>query len=148
LFEAYDVDDRPPALEGASVGEALLRVHRSYLPAIQALLHDDLAQGLAHITGGGLPGNLARILPAGCAAAVDYEAWTRPPLFSLIQEQGAVPEADMRRTFNLGVGLVAVVRPEAVEAATSCLAGAGVPDAVRIGRVVSDASSDASEAPD
>jgi len=112
LFDQYDVDDTVDALGSETIGEALLRVHRSYLEAIQALVDAGLAQGLVHVTGGGLPGNLGRVLPDGCTAVVDYEAWERPPLFTLIQREGDVPEADMRQTFNLGIGLVAVVRPD------------------------------------
>ena len=121
LFDKYDVDDQVDALGGETIGEALLRVHRSYLESIQALVEADLAQGLVHVTGGGLPGNLSRVLPDGCAAAVDYDSWERPPLFDLIQREGDVPEADMRQTFNLGVGLVAVVRPDDEEEARQVL---------------------------
>jgi len=110
LFEEYGVDDTPDALDGETVGEALLRVHRSYLEAIQALVDDGLAQGIAHITGGGLPGNVRRVIPEDCEARIDYDAWERPPLFELIQQLGDVPEGDMRQTFNLGMGLVALVR--------------------------------------
>ncbi|HKL88806.1 MAG TPA: phosphoribosylformylglycinamidine cyclo-ligase [Salinibacter sp.] len=112
LFDSYDVEDRVDALGDETIGEALLRVHRSYLESIQALVEAGLVQGLVHVTGGGLPGNLGRVLPNGCDAVVDYEAWERPPIFDLIQREGDVPEADMRQTFNLGVGLVAVVRPD------------------------------------
>jgi phosphoribosylformylglycinamidine cyclo-ligase len=125
LFEAFDVEDCPEALGGETVGEALLRVHRSYLTAIQALVREGLARGIAHITGGGLAGNLQRVLPAGCTPAIDYDAWERPPLFSMIQELGEVPEADMRRTFNLGMGLVVVVRPEDLEDAQAALSALG-----------------------
>jgi phosphoribosylformylglycinamidine cyclo-ligase len=134
LFDTYDVTDRPDALGGETVGDALLRVHRSYLEAIQALVDAGLARGLAHVTGGGLPGNLDRVLPAGCEAQVDYDAWDRPPLFDLIQRRGDVPEADMRRTFNLGIGLVAVVREAEAGAAREVLAERGEAP-VRIGRV-------------
>ena len=134
LFDRYDVEARPDALAGDTVGEALLRVHRSYLDAIQALVDADLARGLAHITGGGLPGNLARVLPAGSRAAVDYDAWERPALFDLIQREGDVPEADMRQTFNLGVGLVAAVREDDVAAARDTLEALGEAP-FRIGRV-------------
>lgn len=112
LFERYGVDQQLDVLGEETIGEALLRVHRSYLEPIQALVEGGLVQGLSHITGGGLPANLARVMPEGCAAVVDYEAWERPPLFDLIQREGDVPEEDMRTTFNLGIGLVAVVRPE------------------------------------
>lgn len=126
LFEHFDIEDCPEALGGESVGEALLRVHRSYLEPIQALVEAGLAHGLSHVTGGGIPGNLARILPEGCVAEVDYDAWTRPPLFSLIQERGDVPEHDMRQTFNLGIGLVAVVPEAQAPAAIRVLADEGV----------------------
>ena len=109
LFEHYDVGDAPEALGGETLGAALLRVHRSYLKAIQALIQDRLACAFAHVTGGGLPGNLARVMPEGLRAVVDYNAWARPALFDLIQQRGGVPESDLRRTFNLGIGLVAVV---------------------------------------
>ena len=125
LFEEYDVGDAPDALGGETVGEALLRVHRSYLDAIRALVDADLARGLAHVTGGGLPGNLRRVVPDDCRAVVDYDAWERPPLFDLIQEKGSVPEADMRQTFNLGIGLVALVREADLEAARRVLADLG-----------------------
>ena len=134
LFEDFTVDDRPPELEGASIGEVLLRIHRSYLRPIQALMEIDVVQGAAHITGGGLPGNLRRVVPPGCEAVVDYDSWERPPIFSLIQSRGDVPEADMRQTFNLGVGLVLIVREEDVDGAERRLEGLGE-DPVRIGRV-------------
>jgi phosphoribosylformylglycinamidine cyclo-ligase len=143
LFDTYDVGDRVDELGGETVGEALLRVHRSYLDAIQALVDAGLAQGLVHVTGGGLPGNLARVVPEDCTATVDYRAWDRPPIFDLIQREGDVPEADMRQTFNLGVGLVAVVRPDDVEAARDLLADRGERP-VRIGRVEESAPHDES----
>lgn len=136
LFDAYTVDECPPELGGESIGEALLRVHRSYLHLIRALIEADLAQGLAHVTGGGLPGNLRRVVPDGCEAVVEYDAWDRPALFSLIQEKGDVPEADMRQTFNLGVGLVVVVREADVRRATERLEALGETP-FRIGRVES-----------
>lgn len=135
LFEEFGVEDRPDALEGESIGEALLRVHRSYLEAIQVLVEADLAQGLVHVTGGGLPGNLERVLPDGCEANVAYESWERPPIFTLIQEYGDVPEDDMRQTFNLGIGLVAIVRDEEVLDARQLLEEIGE-SPVRIGEVV------------
>jgi phosphoribosylformylglycinamidine cyclo-ligase len=134
LFEHYDVDDHVDELGGETIGEALLRVHRSYLEAIQGLVGDGLAQGLVHVTGGGLPGNLRRVLPDGCTAAVDYSAWERPPLFDLIQRKGDVPEADMRQTFNLGVGLVAIVRADEEAEARQLLEEQGETP-FRVGRV-------------
>lgn len=136
LFREYQVDDRPTELGGASIGEALLRVHRSYLRPIQALVQKGLARGLAHVTGGGLPGNLGRVIPDECEAVVEYDAWDRPSIFSLIQSEGGVPEADMRTTFNLGIGLVAIVREQEVAHAESRLEELGETP-VRIGRVES-----------
>jgi phosphoribosylformylglycinamidine cyclo-ligase len=134
LFERYEADDRPPALGGDTVGDTLLRVHRSYLDAIQALVAADLAHGFAHITGGGLEGNTERIVPDGLRLTVDWDAWRRPPVFELIQRLGDVPEDDMRSTFNLGIGLVAVVPEANLEAATSVWQAMGETP-VAIGRV-------------
>jgi len=134
LFDTYSVEDCPSELGGMSIGEALLRVHRSYLTPIQSLTEAGLAKGLAHVTGGGLPGNLQRVIPDGCEAVVDYDAWERPALFSLIQSLGVVPEADMRRTVILGLGLVAVVRAAEVEEAVERLEAVGEMP-VRIGQV-------------
>jgi phosphoribosylformylglycinamidine cyclo-ligase len=136
LFEHFDLGDAPDALEGETVGDALLAVHRSYFDAIRALVEDDLAHAFAHVTGGGLPGNLARVVSEeeGLAFDVDYEAWARPPLFRLIQERGDVPEADLRRTFNLGIGLVAVVPDARADAAREAWEAQGEHPR-RIGRV-------------
>jgi phosphoribosylformylglycinamidine cyclo-ligase len=135
LFDRFVANDAPDALGGETVGAALLRVHKSYLDAIQALVSEGLAHGFAHVTGGGLVGNTRRILPDGLALDVDWEAWTRPPIFRLIQDVGDVPEDDMRRTFNLGVGLVAVVPEASLERALAVLGALGEP-AFRVGRVV------------
>lgn len=134
LFGAYDVHDRPAELSGQSVGEALLAVHRSYLVTIQSMLTTNKVKGLVHVTGGGIPGNTARILPDGCTAEVDYDAWSRPALFSLIQTLGSVPESDMRSAFNLGIGLIAVVAEQDVDAIRSVLAPTDQ-DPILIGRV-------------
>ena len=134
LFAHYDVEDTPDVLGGETVGAALLRVHRSYLAAIQALLAVDAAHAFVHVTGGGIPGNTARVIPEGLQYEVDYEVWERPALFRLIQEKGAVPEDDMRRTFNLGIGLVAVVPEARAEAAVEALEAMGE-QPIRIGRV-------------
>lgn len=134
LFDAFSVDDTPDPLGGATVGEEMLRVHRSYLSEIQALMDADLVHGLAHITGGGIPDNTRRVVPDNLSFDVDYSAWTRPAIFDLIQSTGEVPEDDMRRTFNLGIGLIAIVPEQHVEEASALLAEHGV-DAASIGRV-------------
>ncbi|MEM0963756.1 MAG: phosphoribosylformylglycinamidine cyclo-ligase [Bacteroidota bacterium] len=135
LFERFVAGDTPDALDGDSVGDALLRIHKSYLDPIQALVAEELAHGFAHVTGGGLVGNTSRIVPDGLALDVDWDAWRRPALFRLIQEVGEVPEDDMRRTFNLGVGLVVVVPEASRQRALTVLGALGEP-AFEIGRVV------------
>lgn len=97
---------------GMSVGEALLAEHRCYLDEIRELKRRFDVKGLAHITGGGLPGNVSRILPAGCRVRFDWSKWECPPIFDLLRKKGNIPEEDMRNTFNLGVGLVAVLTPD------------------------------------
>lgn len=134
LFDQFDVDDTPPELGGETVGEALLRVHRSYLDPIQMLFESDVAHAFAHVTGGGLPGNVERVVPDELGFDVDYAAWGRPAIFDLIQERGNVPEEDMRQTFNLGIGLVAIVGQENVDQAERILRDRGEAP-IRIGRV-------------
>ena len=94
---------------GTSTGEALLAVHRPYLKVITQLKKKFLVHGFSHITGGGIVGNTTRIIPRGLRMRVDWNAWERPAIFSLIQRTGKVPAEDMRRTFNLGIGLITVV---------------------------------------
>jgi phosphoribosylformylglycinamidine cyclo-ligase len=132
LFAHHDVDDCPEALAGQSVGDALLAVHRSYLDVIRILKSAVDTRGLVHVTGGGIPGNAKRIMPEGLGVAVDYTAWERPALFSLIQELGDVPEDDMRSAFNLGIGLIAVIPESDAAAAMEATASFG---AIRIGKV-------------
>ncbi|WP_129580496.1 MULTISPECIES: phosphoribosylformylglycinamidine cyclo-ligase [Sorangium] len=112
---------------GATVGEALLTPTRIYARAITALLAacGDAVRGLSHITGGGLPGNLPRVLPDGLGARLDLGSYQRPAIFQLLQRGGPVDEAEMRRTFNLGVGLVAVVDKAAADKAIEAFAASG-----------------------
>jgi phosphoribosylformylglycinamidine cyclo-ligase len=94
---------------GATVADALLQVHRSYLRPIRKLLDKKILKGAAHITGGGITDNTPRILPASLGVQVDLTAWRIPPLFELLRKLGNVPPADLRRTFNLGIGMILVV---------------------------------------
>ena len=114
LFSRYSVEDVPDVL-GQPVGDELLKVHKSYLNLIQSLKKTDGVKGFSHITGGGIVGNTKRILPDGKTLNIDWESWDRPAIFKLIQSTGNVPEDDMRGTFNLGIGLVAVISKTAAE---------------------------------
>ena len=113
LFDklGYKVDTHLPEL-GTTVGAALLAPHLSYLAALEPLIERRRVRALCHITGGGFPGNIPRILPAGLGAKIRKDAWTVPPLFRIIGEGGAVGEDEMYRTFNMGIGMIVVVAPE------------------------------------
>ena len=127
---------RYPELAG-TLGEALLAPHRCYLSDLRPLLQPPTSnlqppiKGIAHITGGGIPGNVPRILPQELAARIDRATWQAPAIFRLIQERGNVPEEEMFRTFNMGVGAVLVVSPPEAEAVRSA-----VPEAWVVGEVV------------
>jgi len=97
---------------GKPVTEALLAVHRSYYPILKPFIDRHVIKGLAHITGGGIPGNLKRIIPEGMSAIVTKNSWEVPLLFKLLQQGGQVEEAEMYRAFNMGIGIVAVVNEE------------------------------------
>ena len=106
LFESmgWTADTVVPEL-GATVGDALLAPHRSYLPVVRPLLPRQTLKGLAHITGGGITENLPRVLPEGCSAEIDLGAWSVPALFQLLQERGQIPRDEMFRAFNMTSGL-------------------------------------------
>jgi phosphoribosylformylglycinamidine cyclo-ligase len=107
-----DVDARVAELD-ATIGEALLVSHRSYFAAVYPLVARGAIKGMAHITGGGITDNLPRILPQGIGARIDRGGWVVPPLFQWLQRSGEVPEEDMLRTFNMGIGMI-LVCPQAL----------------------------------
>jgi len=129
------VDSHVPEL-GETVGEAFLRTHRSYLSAIKPLLARGQIKGMAHITGGGITDNLPRVLPQGTAARIDRTTWRVPALFRWLGESGRVPEYDLRRSFNMGIGLILVVDPKHTEAVRADLLRAGEANSVVIGDIV------------
>jgi phosphoribosylformylglycinamidine cyclo-ligase len=110
---------------GDTVAGALLRTHRSYLKCMRPLLERGLVKGMAHITGGGIPGNLSRILPEGTCAKIEAGSWTVPPLFSFLQRGGNVPRDEMFRAFNMGIGLIIVCTRAHADLALGMLADAG-----------------------
>ncbi|MFD2531177.1 phosphoribosylformylglycinamidine cyclo-ligase [Gracilimonas halophila] len=115
LFSRYKVENYVEEL-GSTVGDELLKVHRSYLSLITELKELSGVNGFSHITGGGIVGNTKRILPEGMKLDINWDAWERPPVYKLIKEIGNVPEDDMQATFNLGIGLIAVVSESEVDA--------------------------------
>lgn len=120
LFRHFSPEARVDEL-GMTIGEALLAVHRSYLPTVGPLLERYPIHAISHITGGGIVGNTMRVVPAGRRLKIDWGAWERPPIFTMIQSLGEVPEEDMRRTFNLGIGLIMVVPARSADAVLSSL---------------------------
>lgn len=120
LVEKYGVDATPSELGGETIGEALLKVHRSYLHPIMHLFTKFTPKvdihALSHITGGGIVGNTSRVLSAGLTLDINWNAWERPAIFSLIQKAGNVPEDDIRRALNLGIGLIIIAPPSKADA--------------------------------
>ncbi|MGH9907439.1 MAG: phosphoribosylformylglycinamidine cyclo-ligase, partial [Pyrinomonadaceae bacterium] len=121
---------------GTTVGKALLQPHLSYLPALDGLLDLGVVKGLAHITGGGLIDNIPRILPENTAVDIRRGSWPILPVFRLLQEIGHVPEAEMYRTFNMGVGMVIVCAQQDEDLIQSHINSVGR-QCYRIGRVIS-----------
>ncbi|MBI4421310.1 MAG: phosphoribosylformylglycinamidine cyclo-ligase [Gemmatimonadetes bacterium] len=118
---------------GRTVGEVLLEIHRSYYRAVAPVVGK--VHALAHITGGGIPGNLSRSLPKGCRAAVERGSWPVPPLFRFLQEAGSVSEEEMYRVFNMGVGMIAITPAKQETAVRRAARKAGIETWV-IGEVV------------
>ena len=122
------LNTRYPEL-GRTLGEALLEPHRSYYHQLKPLL--PLIKGLAHITGGGLIGNVPRVLPDGLAARFNSQAWVVPPIFNLIQKRGDVDRDEMYRVFNMGIGMVIISSSDKVDHLTQML-----PEAKVIGEMI------------
>ncbi|MGA8426806.1 MAG: AIR synthase-related protein, partial [Candidatus Dormiibacterota bacterium] len=111
-----EYDTRLPGTDGP-IGELLLAVHPSYLEPIRALRNAGTVHALAHVTGGGIIENLPRVLPEELAAVVHRDRWRVPALFNALQELGAIPEDELWRSFNMGVGMIAVLPSNTVAAA-------------------------------
>jgi len=110
LGESKDRLEKKYTQLGQTLGEALLTPHRCYYKELYPVLH--LIKGLAHITGGGFPGNISRILPQNVSAVIDTGTWDVPPIFSLIQNQGEIDKEEMYRVFNMGIGMVIIASAE------------------------------------
>lgn len=133
LFSEYEVTDHVDEL-GTTVGDAMLAIHKSYLPIIHKLRDLDGVNGFSHITGGGVIGNTKRVVPDELTIQLNWDAWKRPAIFELIQDLGNVPEDDMRATFNLGIGLIAIVAPDSIEQVEKKVSELGEP-IIRIGEI-------------
>jgi phosphoribosylformylglycinamidine cyclo-ligase len=126
VFEKRGLDWTPPELAGRTLGDALLEPTRIYAKDVLALLEAVPVKAFAHVTGGGLPGNVPRTLPDGVRAVLDAHRWPCPPIFDLLGREGGVPRDEMFRTFNMGLGLVAVVDPADAPRAQELLRGRGL----------------------
>ena len=121
---------------GTTVGDSLLAPHRSYLPVLKPLLAaTGVVKGMAHITGGGITDNLPRVLPDGCAAAIDRGAWAVPPVFRLLQDRGGIAIDEMFRAFNMGIGMIVVCADADVNRVLRTLVEQSDAEAAVIGRV-------------
>lgn len=107
LLSKYSVDDYIEEL-GCTLGEELLKIHRSYLHVVHPLAEKGLLSGISHITGGGIIGNTSRVVRKPLELEIFWDSWQRPPIFQLIQKVGNVPEEEMRQVFNLGIGIVLI----------------------------------------
>jgi phosphoribosylformylglycinamidine cyclo-ligase len=123
--EHWNLDERLPFNSGRSLAETLLEPTKIYVRSLLPLVQQSRIKGLAHITGGGLLENIPRVLPEGCHAIVETDRWDLPPLFGMLQEGGRIASEEMARTFNCGIGMVAIVGPGQADAVRSALQGAG-----------------------
>jgi len=136
LFEVgkYTLDSYVNELKG-KVGNELLRTHKSYWSAIKRLVDGECVSAMAHVTGGGITENLPRVLPRGVAAVIEMGSWQVPPIFEHLQQLGNVPQEEMLRTFNMGIGMLLVVPSKKFKKAQTVLERAGE-KAFTVGRIV------------
>ena len=136
LFEVarYTPETYVNELKG-KVGNELMRTHKSYWPAIKRLVDGECVSAMAHITGGGITENLPRVLPRGVAAVIEMGSWPIPPIFEHMQTLGNVPQDEMLRTFNMGIGMLLVVPSKKFKKAQTVLERAGE-KAFTVGRIV------------
>lgn len=128
-----DVNDPFPDANGKTVADVMLAVHRSYLSCVKPVM--GMVHAMAHITGGGLPGNLNRALPHNLDALVETSSWTIPSVFRVLAEAGQVSPLEMFRAFNMGVGMVVITKPEHVSSVSAQAASCGIA-AWELGRII------------
>lgn len=116
-----------------TIGDELLKIHKSYLKIIEPLLDLDLISGISHITGGGIVGNTKRIIHGNLQMSINWQSWERPTIYRLIQEVGNIEESEMRNVFNLGIGLILIVNKSIVDKVIALL---NIENPVIIGEIV------------
>ena len=134
LLEKFNIGDHVDDL-GMTLGEALLSIHKSYLPILNSVLDEEWLVGISHVTGGGIVENTMRILEKDQKLQIDWDAWERPFIFKLIQELGNVPEDDIRQSMNLGIGMILIVKPEGLSSLQTHLATQGE-SYIQLGKII------------
>ncbi|AFN74693.1 phosphoribosylformylglycinamidine cyclo-ligase [Melioribacter roseus P3M-2] len=124
LFDKFKPEDKFDEFEG-SLGDELLKIHKSYLKSINILKENLNVAAFSHITGGGIIGNTKRVVPEGLTIKIDWNSWEVPPIFKLIQKTGEIDDEEMRHVFNLGIGLIAILDKNDVDKALDLLKTAG-----------------------
>ncbi|MCX7879505.1 MAG: phosphoribosylformylglycinamidine cyclo-ligase [Ignavibacteria bacterium] len=125
LLRKYKVDSYIEEL-GDTLGNELLKIHISYFKSVFPLIEEKLINGISHITGGGIIGNTKRIVPNPFKIKIDWKAWEVPPIFKLIQKLGKITDAEMRKVFNLGIGLLLIVSPDKLDSAINHFPKGGI----------------------
>lgn len=114
LLKNFGLNDKAQGID-TSLGDELLRIHKSYLKLISRLKENNNVKAFSHITGGGIIGNTVRVVPKNLSITIDWSAWEVPAIFKLIQETGLINDEEMRKVFNLGIGLIAIVDKKNVD---------------------------------
>ena len=134
LLEKFSVNDKHDSLNG-TIGEELLKVHKSYLDLIKKLKENVSVHAFSHITGGGIIGNTKRVVPKNLQIKINWNAWDLPPIFKLIEETGKIADNEMREAFNMGIGLIAIVDKNDVDKALQ-ISEASLEKGIIIGEVI------------
>jgi phosphoribosylformylglycinamidine cyclo-ligase len=129
LLEKYTLTSKPKGLD-TTLGGELLRIHKSYLTLINQLKESNNIKAFSHITGGGIIGNTIRVVPKNLTLSINWTAWEVPPVFRLIQETGSIADEEMRKVFNLGIGLIAIVDKNEIDKTLKSAADIGEPGIV------------------
>ncbi|MEE9430424.1 MAG: phosphoribosylformylglycinamidine cyclo-ligase [Melioribacteraceae bacterium] len=134
LFEKYKLDEKLENLEG-TIAEELLKVHKSYFEIIQNLSSKNLVKSFSHITGGGIIGNTKRVVPDNYKINIDWPSWEIPNIFKVIQDAGNISDVEMRKVFNIGIGLIAIVDKKNLAEVKESISSLGE-DVIEIGEIV------------